>query len=327
MTHEARQDEPARGEQPDRRLVLVHAHPDDETLTTGCTMARYAAEGARVTLVTCTLGDEGEVIPPGLRHLESSHQDALGAHRVGELARAVRALGVDDHRVLGGGRWRDSGMAWLRPGVAGVDPERADRLHPDAFVRADLDVAAGLLADVLRETRPQVVVTYDPQGGYGHPDHVKAHEVTMRAVQLAEADGSRPGWQVQAVHWVQVAQSWAVAERRAVLAAAADGRLPRGMTAPAPDDGYPRAVVPDATLDVVIEDPGQLAVLTSALRAHETQVRVDPPWYALSNDVAHRISTREGFRRVIGPPAATPGRAADDLFAGLDTYQRAPDRR
>ena len=327
MTREPPQGGPTPGEQPDRRLVLVHAHPDDETLTTGCTMARYAAEGAQVTLVTCTLGDEGEVIPPALRHLESAQQDALGAHRVGELARAVRALGVDDHRVLGGGRWRDSGMAWLRPGVAGIDPDRADRLRPEAFVRADLDVAAGLLADILRETRPQVVVTYDPQGGYGHPDHVRAHEVTMRAVRLAASDGSRPGWQVQAVHWVQVAHSWAAAERRAVLAAAAHGRLPAGMTSPGPDDGYPPAVVPDATLDVVVEAPEQLAALTAALQAHATQVRVEPPWYALSNGVAHRISTREGFRRVVGPLAATPGRTADDLFAGLHTYERTPDSR
>ncbi len=313
--------EPAPGEPPERRLVLVHAHPDDETLTTGFTMARYAADGAQVTLVTCTLGEEGEVIPPELRHLESGADDALGPHRVGELAGAVQALGVTDHRLLGGGRWRDSGMAWLAPGIAGGRQDGAEgSLHPAAFVRADLDVAAGLLADVLREVRPQVVVTYDPLGGYGHPDHVMAHRVTMRGVELAQDAATLPGWAVHAVHWVHVAASWAQADRRAVLAAAADRRLPDVMRPPEPDQEFPPAVVPDAVLDVVIEAPEQLPAVVAALRAHATQVRVEPPWYALSNDIAHRIAAREGFRRVSGPPAAVPGRTADDLFAGLDIY-------
>ena len=315
--NDARIDEPALGHVPGRRLVLVHAHPDDETLTTGITMAHAVAEGVEVTLVTCTLGEQGEVIPEELSHLEGRDDAALGHHRAGELAAAMRALGVHDHRVLGGGRWRDSGMAWLEPGIAGHvgDVEAA---HPAAFARADLDEAAGLLADVLREVRPQVVVTYDPQGGYGHPDHVMAHRVTMRAVELAEQDGARPAWSVAAVHWVQVARSWATAERRAVLAAAADGRLPAPMVAPRPDDAFAPAVVPYEQLDVVVEAPEQLDAVVAALRCHATQVRVDPPWFALSNDVAHRLSGREGFRRVRGPRAATPGQVADDLFAGLD---------
>ncbi|GAB3590737.1 N-acetyl-1-D-myo-inositol-2-amino-2-deoxy-alpha-D -glucopyranoside deacetylase [Angustibacter peucedani] len=283
-------------------------------------MARYAAEGAHVALVTCTLGDEGEVIPPHLQHLESSRDDALGPHRERELARAVRALGDVDQRLLGDGRWRDSGMAWLAPGIAGEVHADREALHPNAFVRADLDEAAGLLADVLREVRPQVVVTYDPQGGYGHPDHVMAHRVTTRAVELARADGDRPGWAVHAVHWVQVAQSWADADRRAVLAAAADGRLPAGLHPPLHDQEHPPAVVPDAALDVVVEAPQQLPSVVAALQAHETQVVVDPPWFALSNGEAHRLTAREGFRRVSGPRAAVPGRVADDLFAGLDLY-------
>src|SRR3954471_13686587 len=95
----------------DRRLLLVHAHPDDETIGTGATMAKYAAEGAHVTLVTCTLGEEGEILVPETEHLASDRDDALGPHRIGELAAACAALGVTDHRFLGGrGRWRDSGM-------------------------------------------------------------------------------------------------------------------------------------------------------------------------------------------------------------------------
>lgn len=319
-------DEPVLGHVPGRRLVVVHAHPDDETLTTGVTMAHYAAEGVQVTLVTCTLGEQGEVLPPQLRHLEGRADAALGHHRAGELAAAMRALGVRDHRVLGGGRWRDSGMAWVGPGIAGQQDESGGRAaHSAAFAHADLDDAAGLLADVLREVRPQVLLTYDPQGGYGHPDHVMAYRVAMRAVELAKDDGARPGWTVQAVHWVQVARSWAAAERRAVLAAAADARLPPGLVAPEADAPFPPAVVPDESLDVVVEAPEQLDAVVEALRCHATQVVVEPPWFALSNAVAHRLSGREGFRRVSGPRAATAGQVADDLFAGLDLL--APDVR
>src|SRR6478752_5391726 len=107
---------------PARRLLLVHAHPDDESINNGATMARYAAEGALVTLVTCTLGEEGEVIPPGLAHLAPDRDGGLGPHRVAELAAAMKELGVTDHRFLGGsGRFRDSGMMGVeqnhRPGA------------------------------------------------------------------------------------------------------------------------------------------------------------------------------------------------------------------
>src|SRR3954466_8800651 len=98
-------------ELPDRRLLLVHAHPDDESINNGATMAKYAAEGAHVTLVTCTLGEEGEILSPPLEHLAADKEDGLGEHRVGELVEGVKALSVTDHRFLSGpGRWRDSGM-------------------------------------------------------------------------------------------------------------------------------------------------------------------------------------------------------------------------
>jgi N-acetyl-1-D-myo-inositol-2-amino-2-deoxy-alpha-D-glucopyranoside deacetylase len=164
---------------PGRRLLLVHAHPDDESIYTGATMARYAAEGARVTLVTCTLGELGEIIPPSLAYLAAEKEDRLGEYRIGELAAACAALGVTDHRFLGGpGRWRDSGMM----GTAGND-------DPRCFWRADVDQAARALLDVIGEVRPQVMVTYDANGAYGHPDHIQAHRVAWRARELAGADG------------------------------------------------------------------------------------------------------------------------------------------
>ncbi|MDX6199368.1 MAG: N-acetyl-D-myo-inositol-2-amino-2-deoxy-alpha-D-glucopyranoside deacetylase, partial [Actinomycetota bacterium] len=158
-----------------RRLLLVHAHPDDEVIGTGATMAKYAAEGVYVTLVTCTLGEEGEVLVSDLAHLASDQQGALGAHRISELEASCAALGVTDHRFLGGpGRWRDSGM---------MGTTQNDR--PDAFWQADLDEATRALVAVVREVKPQVVVTYDEKGGYGHPDHIQAHRVTAAAFDRA----------------------------------------------------------------------------------------------------------------------------------------------
>jgi N-acetyl-1-D-myo-inositol-2-amino-2-deoxy-alpha-D-glucopyranoside deacetylase len=162
---------------PDRGLLLVHAHPDDESIGTGATMARYAARGARVTLVTCTLGELGEIIPDELAHLAADRDDRLGEYRIGELDAACAALGVTDHRFLGGaGRWRDSGMM----GTAGND-------DPRCFWRAGLDEAAAALLAVIEDVRPQVLVSYDDNGGYGHPDHIQAHRVTGRAFGLAAA--------------------------------------------------------------------------------------------------------------------------------------------
>jgi N-acetyl-1-D-myo-inositol-2-amino-2-deoxy-alpha-D-glucopyranoside deacetylase len=156
-------------------LLLVHAHPDDESLYTGATMAKYAAEGARVTLVTCTLGELGEIIPASLAHLAADQEDRLGEYRIGELATACAALGVTDHRFLGGpGRWRDSGMM----GTEGND-------DPRCFWRADVDEAADALLCVIEEVRPQVLVTYDADGAYGHPDHIQAHRVARRAFDRA----------------------------------------------------------------------------------------------------------------------------------------------
>ena len=156
-------------------LLLVHAHPDDESIETGATMARYAAAGVPVTLVTCTLGELGEIIPPDLAYLGAGRGELLGKYRIGELDAACAALGVRDHRFLGGpGRWRDSGMIGL--------PSNDD---PGSFWQADLDEAALDLVAIIREVRPRVMVSYDDRGFYGHPDHVQAHRVAWRAFQLA----------------------------------------------------------------------------------------------------------------------------------------------
>src|SRR5487761_1511080 len=162
-----------------RSLLFVHAHPDDESIGTGATMARYAAEGAGVTLVTCTLGELGEIIPPDLRHL---FPDELGQHRIVELDRACAALGVADHRFLGGGgRYRDSGMMGL--------PDNDD---PRCFWQANVEEAAAALAKVIDEVAADVIVTYDADGFYGHPDHIQAHRRAGRPVRQAVRDSDAP---------------------------------------------------------------------------------------------------------------------------------------
>src|SRR4051794_14680142 len=192
----------------DRRMLLVHAHPDDETLGNGATMAKYAAEGVHVTLLTCTRGEEGLVLVPELEHLAAAREDRLGAYRETELAAAMTALGVTDHRFLDGvplpgddgGRpfYRDSGMAWDEHHRAVAAPDTG----PHAFSRAEVDEAAARVAAVVRELRPHVLLTYEPGGGYGHPDHVQAHRVAMRGAELAADDGAGgSGWRNPKNYW------------------------------------------------------------------------------------------------------------------------------
>ncbi|MEE9244507.1 MAG: N-acetyl-1-D-myo-inositol-2-amino-2-deoxy-alpha-D-glucopyranoside deacetylase, partial [Mycobacterium sp.] len=158
------------------RLLFVHAHPDDETLTTGATIAHYAALGAQVQVVTCTLGEEGEVIGEQWAQLAADRADQLGGYRIGELTAALGALGVDCPRFLGGpGRWRDSGMTGTQP-----------RYQQRRFVDGNFAEQVDALATVIAELRPHIVVTYDPNGGYGHPDHVLAHRVTAAAVEASD---------------------------------------------------------------------------------------------------------------------------------------------
>ncbi|MBD8607853.1 N-acetyl-1-D-myo-inositol-2-amino-2-deoxy-alpha-D-glucopyranoside deacetylase [Aeromicrobium sp. CFBP 8757] len=299
---------------PDRRLLLVHAHPDDESLNNGATMAKYVADGARVTLVTCTLGEMGEILVPELEHLAADRDDALGEHRAGELAAAMAELGVTDHRLLGGaGRFRDSGMKWDENGHATA----ADEIHDNAFWNADLLVAATELAAVIREVRPQVLVTYDDFGNYGHPDHVQAHRVAHYGADLAAARSYRPdlgeAWDVAKIYWVAMSASRFREGLRAIRATG-DTTTFEGMD----PDHLPPFAIEDEHLDAVIEAPEHVQAKLAAMKAHRSQITEDGMFFAGGMDMAAVVWGSEFYRLVKGArgPVGDSG-LEEDLFAGL----------
>lgn len=278
------------------RLLFVHAHPDDESLFTGATIAHYTARGAQVQVLTCTLGEEGEVIGERWAQLAADHADQLGGYRIGELTAALSALGVDRPRFLGGaGRWRDSGM------------EGTPGRHQERFVDGDITEQTAALAAAIDDLRPHVVVTYDPDGGYGHPDHIHVHRVTTAAIDTAD-------WRVPKLYW-------AVTSTRALAAGLASmTEVPDGWTTVPADDlplfGYSDDRI-DAALDLIAHLPEKL----TALRAHETQVQVSPNGtaFALSNNIALPIDGCEYYVLAAGAAGERDDRGWEtDLLAGLN---------
>jgi N-acetyl-1-D-myo-inositol-2-amino-2-deoxy-alpha-D-glucopyranoside deacetylase len=289
----------------DRRLLLVHAHPDDETIGQGVTMAKYAADGARVTLVTCTLGEEGEVLVPELEHLAADQDDTLGEYRMTELAKALAELGVTDQRFLGGaGRYRDSGMMGL---------DTNDR--PGCFWRADLREAADLLVEIIREVRPQVLVTYDQDGGYGHPDHIQAHRVAMYGAQLAAVPSYRldlgEPWEIAKIYWSATKES----RMRDGLRRMRDAGTP--FFDVDPDGELPSFATPDELITTEIDGRDRVEQKLAAMRAHATQIATDGPFFALSNNIGSEAWGIESYRLVKGASGERTEGVEDDLFAGV----------
>jgi N-acetyl-1-D-myo-inositol-2-amino-2-deoxy-alpha-D-glucopyranoside deacetylase len=301
--------------EPGRRLLLVHAHPDDESIQNGATMAKYVAEGAQVTLVTCTLGEEGEVLVPELAHLAAHRDDALGTHRISELADAMRILGVTDHRFLGGpGRYRDTGMVYAEGSIAMVPPE----VREDSFWAADLVEASNHLVNVIREVRPQVLITYDEVGGYGHPDHVQAHRISMYGATLAAVPSYRtdlgPAWDIPKIYWTATSES-RLREGLRRLRDSGDTTAFEGWD---PDGQLPAFVVPDELITTVIDGHGHVDAKIAAMKAHPTQIDVDGPFFALSDNVGNTIWAVESYRIAKGKvQPGEPGGLETDLFAGV----------
>ena len=278
------------------RILLVHAHPDDETINNGATMALYADAGAHVTLVTCTRGEEGEVLVPSLSYLSSSEQDQLGAHREIELADAMKALGVSDHRFLGypTAKFRDSGMM-------GTEPNN----RPDVFWQADLDSTAKILVEVIEEIEPHILVTYDEIGGYGHPDHIKAHLVAMRAAELST-------WQIQKIYWNTMPKS-VLAEGIAKMK-----EIGSDFFGAESVDDLPFAK-DDEFVTTLIDGSKYVDAKMAAMKAHETQISLDGPFFALSNNLGLQIWGDEYYTLVKGTksgPFDSHGRETD-LTSGI----------
>jgi len=289
-----------------RVVLFVHAHPDDESIETGATMAKYAAEGAQVTLVTCTLGEMGEVIPPELAHLAFDAGGGLGEYRIGELAAACAALGVSDHRFLGGaGKWRDSGMIGT--------PANDD---PACFWRADVDEAARELLAIITEVRPQVLVTYDARGFYGHPDHIQAHRVSWRAFELA-------GGLVSKFYATAIPRS-VLAEAMALMAGDSRAGQVGGVDFSRVQtlDELPFGT-DDDQVSTQIDATDYLDAKLAAMHAHATQIAVDSPFFALSDMDGRKALGVEYFTLLAGPrgtgdstDAGADGRETD-LFDGI----------
>ncbi len=283
-----------------KRLLLVHAHPDDETINNGVTMAKYAALGAQVTLVTCTRGEEGEVLVNELANLASDKDDKLGEHREIELKDAMDELGIKDFRFLGAPskKWRDSGMMGTPANDRG-----------DVFWQADLDEASNELVKIILEIKPQVLITYDEFGGYGHPDHIKAHRVAMRAAELA----ANQGWQVNKIYWNTMPRSVIQMGIEKMKEVGSDF-----FGAESADD-LPFAK-PDELVSTVVNAPEYVPAKLAAMKAHATQISVDGPFFALSNNLGLSVWGDEYYTLVKGEKAApfdANGRELD-IFAGVN---------
>ena len=286
------------------RLLLVHAHPDDETIGTGITMAKYAQMGAQVTLITCTSGEEGEVLVKELEHLASNKEDKLGIHRQTELKNAMQALGIKDHRFLGeAGKYRDSGMI-------GTEPNN----RKDSFWQADLQTASDDLVKVIREVKPQVAITYDDFGGYGHPDHIKAHRITHYAIELAKIESYKPElgspWEVSKIYWTAIPKSQM---QKGIEALASSGGSKFFGVDSADELPF---VLEDKYVTTRIDGKDLVNKKLQALKAHATQVQDTGPFFQMAEILGPEALGVEYFRLVKGERVSSE--IETELFSGLD---------
>ena len=265
-------------------LLLVHAHPDDESISTGGVMMKAKAHGHRVVLVTATRGEAGEIYNMD----EATSRPRLGEIRTKELQAADEILGVDRQEFLG---YRDSGMV-----------DTADNKDPRSFHQARLDEAAGRLAVILREERPAVVVTYADDGVYGHPDHIKAHQVTDAALDMLEREGSP----VQKLYYTAVPRSMmeAFAEQ---FPDQAQEQARRNMRI---------AGTPDELITTRVDVGDYVDRKLQAFRAHLSQNEPNSFFQTMQKHILELAFGTEYYQLARGKPGSEL--PEPDLFAGID---------
>ena len=280
----------------ERCILSVHAHPDDEASKGAPTVARYGSMGVRSVLVTCTGGEEGDILNPAMDLPEV--RENLHAVRVEELRRAADIIGYDEVVLLG---YRDSGM-----------PDSEANAHPDAFANVDLDHAVAALVAVIRRTRPQVILTYgDDQQGYPHPDHLRVHEISVPAFERAGDGGYRPDLGEPFAPSKLYYSVWSMKRIRATH----EKFLELGLESPYSAEWFERPDQ-DHRVTTSIDIADHYEVRLEALRAHATQV--DPSssfWFGLPPEVAREVHPYEDF--ILGHSRVEVVTPEDDLFAGI----------
>lgn len=278
-----------------RGILFVHAHPDDESCATGGAIAHHVALGDRVTVVTCTRGEQGRIAVPALAHLAADRDDRLGEHRAGELRRALAHLGVEDHRYLvAEGRYRDSG----RFGLPSND-------RSDAFWQADLDEAGGWLAAVIDEVRPEIVVTYDPNGGYGHPDHIQVHRVGTRAAQLADT----PVVVQSTMNRDHIGRAWAAAEEMGLEFT--DQDVPRELP-----EGFG---TPESEITHLVRATDVVGRKRASMLAHGSQIGADHFMAAMPLEAFEFVFGTEYF--IVADMPSDPPAVFAELFEALPPHR------
>jgi mycothiol conjugate amidase Mca len=275
-------------------LMAVHAHPDDEVFSTGGVFARYAAEGVRTVLVTCTDGAVGEIVTPDIATPEN-----LAQVRERELRAACAILGVRELHLLG---FRDSGMV-----------DTADNTHPAAFAMADFQEATGRLVRLVRQCKPQVLVTYTEDGGYGHPDHIRAHQITVAAFDAAGDPARFPeqgldSWTPSKLYYAV----WTRSNFKILL----DGLREAGLPPPwEMEEGAEPPGAPDEIATANVDVSPYALSKQRALAAHRTQISADNSFLLMPPDLTKRVNSVESF--ILAKSRVPTEDREVDLFAGV----------
>jgi mycothiol S-conjugate amidase len=286
--------------------MAVHAHPDDESSKGAATTARYVAEGVDILVVTCTDGARGDVLNPALSTDEAVLRNMTEVRRR-EMAEAARILGVK-HAWLG---FVDSGLP--EPDENGVTPPLPD----DCFAVVPLDEASAPLVRLVRDFRPHVMTTYDENGGYPHPDHIRTHEISMRAFLSAGDPTAFPG---TGVPWQPSKLYYHLTFHKRRLVALHGACLAHGVESPFGEwlDTWEDKPEDEARLTTRVPCGEYFETRDAALLAHATQIDPDGRWFHLSPDLQREVWPTEDFQRAISlVPDVRPDEYEVDLFAGL----------